>query len=202
MRYHFLLHARLHVVCHQFLLYSSLSDLFPPLIHLFPSTYQSLPLSLFLPWPPPITFSLPSASLSPLSLCSLVAVMYRLLGLHFSSSSSSFSSTSPQRVSSSDDGDSVGASGGTTERRTGWDPGGESLRKTGCQGRTKDSEIDHTRLKQSQRKHFLVTIYAHVSQLLCCKSMKCFCSLCNQHCYTSLTSCNDGARYSLIREVI
>lgn len=30
--------------------------------------------------------------------------------------------------------------------------------------------------------------------------MKCFCFLCNQHCYTSLTS--DGARYSLIMKVI
>lgn len=122
--YPFLL-VRLIVVFHQVFLYFSLLAV-SSLIHLFPS--QINPSLSFSPPSPSPHFHSRLPHFSPL--CSLIAVMYQLPGLHFSSSSSSLSSsTSPQWVSSSDVGDSVGSSGGTTEQRTGCNPGGESLWK-------------------------------------------------------------------------
>lgn len=99
------------LIFHQFPLYSSKRACSPVSFsfQLFPASFTSFqlkttpssPLHIFTPLSSP-------SSLPSLTLRSIAAVMYRLLGLHFFSSYS----TSPQRVSNTNVRDSVGASVG------------------------------------------------------------------------------------------
>lgn len=134
---HFLFPIRLNVIFHQFFLYSPMHAWYPLsfCFQLFPASFTSFKLKTTPS--SPCTFSLPSASFLPsLTLCSIAAVMYRLLGLHFFSSYS----TSPQRVSNTNVRESVGASvGGERAGDQLW-PRWRVAVKPECEGKTAESD--------------------------------------------------------------